>query len=59
MKHEARAFDMSSQTTRNNAVTCFLWYYIGGVLSGVSLHIKIYPPDPNGRRLSAFDCMNN
>ena len=59
MKREARGFDMSSQITRNNAMTCFLWYYIGGVLSGVSLHIKIYSPGPNGRHLSAFDCINN
>ena len=44
---------------RNNAVTCFLWYCTGGVLSSVSLDIKIYPPDPNGRHLLAFDCMNN
>ena len=35
MKREARGFDMSSQITRNNVMTCFLWYYIGGVLSGV------------------------
>ena len=44
---------------RNNAATCFLWYCIGGVLPGVSLDIKIYPPDPNGPHLLAFDCMNN
>ena len=31
----------------------------GGVLSGVSLGIKIHPPDPNSRHLLAFDCMNN
>ena len=30
-----------------------------GVLSGVSLGIKIYPPDPNGRHLLAFDRMSN
>ena len=30
----------------------------GGVLSGVSLGIKIHPPDPNGRQLLAFDCMS-
>ena len=59
MKYEARIFDMSPQTTRNNAVTCFLWYCISGVLPGVSLDIKIYPPDPNGRNLLVFDCMNN
>ena len=26
---------------------------------GVSLDIKIHPPDPNGRHLLAFDFMNN
>ena len=26
---------------------------------GVSLGIKIHPPDPNGRHLLAFDGMNN
>ena len=31
----------------------------GGVLSGVSLGIKIHPPDSNGRHLSAFDYINN
>ena len=31
----------------------------GGVLSGVSLGIKIHPPDPNSRHLLAFDYMNN
>ena len=29
------------------------------VLSGVSLGIKIHPPDPNSRHFLAFDCMNN
>ena len=32
---------------------------LGGVLSGVSLGIKIHPPDPNSSHLLAFDCMNN
>ena len=31
----------------------------GGVLSGVSLGIKIHPRNPNGRHLLAFDCMSN
>ena len=30
-----------------------------GVLSGVSLGIKIHPPDPNGHHLLASDFMNN
>ena len=30
-----------------------------GVSSGVSLGIKIYPPDSNGGHLLAFDSMNN
>ena len=29
----------------------------GGVLPGVSLDIKIHPPDPNNCHLLAFDCM--
>ena len=28
-------------------------------LFGVSLGIKIHPPDPNGRQFLAFDRMNN
>ena len=28
-----------------------------GVLSGVSLDIKIHPPEPNGCHLLALDCM--
>ena len=30
-----------------------------GVLFGVSLGIKINPPDQNGRHLLAFDCTKN
>ena len=32
----------------------------GGVSSGVSLAMKIHPPDPNSRDnyLMAFDCVN-
>ena len=37
----------------------YLRWKPGGVLSGVSLGIKINPPDPNGRHLLALDSMNN
>ena len=36
-----------------------IWLQSGAVLSGVSLGIKIHPPDPNGRKLLTFDCTND
>ena len=63
MKHEARVFDMQMQMQvfdLDEKKKFHLWWKAaGGVLSGFSLGVRIHSPEPNGRHLLAFDCMNN
>ena len=59
MKHDARVFDMQMQMQMFDLrLKKIFGWKAGGVLSGVSLGIKIHSPNPNGRHLLAFDFMN-